>query len=310
MKNIGQLMEDFKNRFPQGGSSRERGQLILNYPPIRDFIQANQDRLSQEMIYNSMSKLNEFRLEKEALEAGKKGKNPGFTPELFINYNYIDVTYVPTQDYLAQQALKERAALIDNRMMARDVREAQLDQYDLDSPQRLELMQAVTDFIDQVQVNLRQARGFYLAGPFGVGKTYLLGALANALASLGIQVTMLHYPTFTTEMKSLIGQDNQLFNALNQIKKIPVLIIDDIGAESNSAWLRDDILGVILEHRMKDSLPTFFTSNFSMGELEQHLSASRDASDSTKAARIMERIRFLAKEWPLNGPNRRLAGRD
>ncbi|MCR8969449.1 primosomal protein DnaI [Facklamia sp. 7083-14-GEN3] len=309
MQSIKQVMKDFENQIPQSASSQEMTRVLLNYPAIKDFINANQEKISQEMIMNSLSKLNEYRMEKEAMEAGKEGQNPGFTPELFINYNYIDVTYVPTQSYLHQQAQRKAAALIDNRMMALDVQRAKLEDYDLTSPQRLILMEAVTTFIEDIKVNLRQARGMYISGPFGVGKTYLLGALANALASLGYQVSMIHYPTFTTEMKALIGQDNQLFIMLEQIKKKPILIIDDIGAESNSAWLRDDLLGVVLEHRMKESLPTFFTSNFTMAELEVHLASSRNASDVTKAARIMERIKFLTKEWQLTGENRRLSDR-
>ncbi|MGX7109260.1 primosomal protein DnaI [Facklamia miroungae] len=309
MQSIKQVMQKFENQIPQSASSREITQDLLNYPAIKNFIEVNQEKISQEMIMNSLSKLNEYRMEKEALATGKEGQNPGFTPELFINYNYIDVTYVPTKSYLDMQAEKQTAALIDNRMMALDVQKANLEEYDLTSPQRLELMQAVTRFIEEVKEDLRLARGMYISGPFGVGKTYLLGALANALAGLGFKVSMIHYPTFTTEMKALIGQDNQLFMMLDRIKRVPILIIDDIGAESNSAWLRDDLLGVILEHRMKESLPTFFTSNFTMSELEVHLAASRNASDVTKAARIMERIKFLAKEWELSGTNRRLANR-
>lgn len=309
MQSMKDVMKAVHQRLPQKGNPQEILKQLINYPPIQHFIDSHQDQLSQEMILNSLSKLNEFRLEKEALDQGQEGQNPGFTPELVIHYNYIDVTYVPTPAYLAKAAEQRTAALVDNRMMSRDVQEAQLVDYQVDNLQRQALMEAVTAFLVQVKEDLRQARGLFITGPFGVGKTYLLGALANALAHLGIQVTMLHYPTFTNEMKALIGQDNQLFMTLNQIKRVPVLILDDMGAESNSAWLRDDILGIILEHRMKESLPTFFTSNFTMMELESHLAASRDASDVTKAARIMERIRYLAQEYPLAGANRRLSDR-
>ena len=82
-------------------------------------------------------------------------------------------------------------------------------------------------------------------------------------------------------------------------------MIDDIGAESNSPWVRDEVLGVILEYRMKESLVTFFTSNFSIAELEIHLSSSRDSEEPLKAKRLMQRVRYLAEEYPLKGRNRR-----
>lgn len=309
MQTLGSILKKIEKRLPQGGTSKEMNQQILEYPPIQQFIHDHQDRLSVEMISNSMSKLNEFMREKKAIARGEQGQNPGFKPELFINYNYIDVTYVPTQQYLDSEKIRYYQSLIDNRMMSEDVKQAQLDQYDLSTYERQQLMEEISDFLEAIQTKIQDARGLYISGPFGVGKTYLLGALANSLASIGIAVTMIHYPTFATELKSLIGQDSRLFDAISKIKQVSVLIIDDIGAESNSAWLRDDVLGVILEHRMKESLPTFFTSNFSMRELELHLSSIRDADEPMKAKRIMERVRYLAKEKSLNGQNRRLANR-
>lgn len=305
MKTIKQVMSEMQTRFPQTASAQEQLERIMAYPPIKAFIEEHSHQLSSQMIADSRSKLNEYMLEKEAINRGESGQNPGFTPELFINYNYIDVTYVPTEAYLSQEAQRKRDSLIDNRMMSRDVREAQLDEYDLSSEDRLELMEEVSDFLAQAKQDIKECRGIYLTGPFGVGKTYLLGALANSLVKLGIAVKMIHYPTFALEIKSLIGQNDQLNERINQTKKVPVLMIDDIGAESNSPWVRDEVLGVILEYRMKESLVTFFTSNFSIAELEIHLSSSRDSEEPLKAKRLMQRVRYLAKEYPLKGRNRR-----
>ena len=41
------------------------------------------------------------------------------------------------------------------------------------------------------------------------------------------------------------------------IKQIPLLLIDDIGAEKLTDWARDEILGSILQYRMDFKLPTF-----------------------------------------------------
>ena len=42
-----------------------------------------------------------------------------------------------------------------------------------------------------------------------------------------------------------------------------------------SSWIRDEVFGVILQYRMQEQLPTFFSSNFTMDELEQHLSVTQ-----------------------------------
>lgn len=83
------------------------------------------------------------------------------------------------------------------------------------------------------------------------------------------------------------------------------MVLDDIGAELNNAWVRDSILQVILQHRMQENLPTFFTSNLNMTELELHLAETKKADEIWPAKRVMERVKYLASEVRLEGVNRR-----
>ena len=140
---------------------------------------------------------------------------------------------------------------------------------------------------------------------FGIGKTYLLGATARELAIKGFTTTLVHFPTFAVEMKQAIGKD-QVAEKLDAVKCSPILMMDDIGADAMSSWIRDEVFGVILQYRMQEQLPTFFSSNFTMDELEQHLSVTqRGDEEPLKAKRIMERIRYLTKEIEMTGRNRR-----
>jgi len=112
-------------------------------------------------------------------------------------------------------------------------------------------------------------------------------------------------PDLFRELKSAIG-DNTLNEKIDTIKRVPVLMMDDIGSESMSSWTRDEILGPILQHRMLEKLPTFFSSNFNLEQLEHHLAFSqRGEEEPVKAKRIMERIRTLATPVQLKGKNRR-----
>ena len=57
---------------------------------------------------------------------------------------------------------------------------------------------------------------------------------------------------------------------------------------------------------MQEELPTFFSSNFTMAELEAHLAVDTQGNqEPLKAKRIMERIHFLAREVPVSGRNLR-----
>ena len=92
---------------------------------------------------------------------------------------------------------------------------------------------------------------------------------------------------------------------MEYIKKVPLLLIDDIGAESTTPWSRDEILMPILQYRMDSSLPTFFTSNCTLKELESHFSNSKNGIEEVKARRIIERIKQLTEEIKLVSDNLR-----
>ncbi|MGO2969164.1 MAG: ATP-binding protein, partial [Leuconostoc falkenbergense] len=150
-------------------------------------------------------------------------------------------------------------------------------------------------------------QGLYLSGDFGIGKTYLMGALANALAANNIEVMLLHFPSFISDLKGTFDhKDASLDELLTKAKTVSNLILDDIGADTLTSWSRDAILGIILEYRMQNELTTFFTSNFDMVGLESYLAQTKDGVEPVKAARLMQRIKYLAKPVQMTGKNRRL----
>src|SRR5699024_10595398 len=134
-------------------------------------------------------------------------------------------------------------------------------------------------------------KGIYFYGPFGVGKTFFLGALANELKNLDISSTLIYMPEFVREMKSSI-KDDSINDKINYFKNTDVLMLDDIGAETQSAWFRDEILGSILQYRMMEQLPVFFTSHYNVKKYEGKLSNyTRRGVAQVKAGRIYERIK-------------------
>jgi primosomal protein DnaI len=145
----------------------------------------------------------------------------------------------------------------------------------------------------------------YIYGKFGVGKTYLLGAIANELAKRQISSLIVYVPDYLRELKGSIG-DNTVNEKIEMVKTAPILMLDDIGAESMTSWGRDEVFGPILQFRMLENLPTFFTSNFDLNGLENHLTFSqRGEKEEVKAARVLERIQYLAEPVKLDGVNRR-----
>ena len=143
----------------------------------------------------------------------------------------------------------------------------------------------------------------YLSGSFGSGKTYLISALFNEMAKKGINSVIIYYPEFLRSLKASFSTNYD--EKFMKIKKVPLLLIDDIGAENSTAWARDEVLAPILQYRMEEKLPTFFTSNLTIDELENHLSEANNKVDKIKARRIIERVKQLTIKEELISENRR-----
>ena len=137
-----------------------------------------------------------------------------------------------------------------------------------------------------------------VAKPFGANKQAECDYLFSALRRLEIRGV-------TENGADADRVQTYGLKSLLNVKAAEILILDDIGAEQFSPWIRDDVLQVILQYRMQENLLTFFTSNLDFKDLEAHFATSRSGDETWQAKRIMERIRYLAKEIHLQGDNRR-----
>lgn len=307
MEDVGKEMSKIIRSRELNDRFNELVQAVMDDPDVKKFIAEHREQLTDEDIEKSYSKLYEFVQEKKKFQLNDPSMiAPGYEPRLALNFHYIDVTYVPTEHLIARQKEEELRKRVSAMTMPKDVRQATFAKFDRSSSGRFEALSEATKFIDAYVSNPREFhKGLYLQGTFGVGKSYLLGAVANELAKDGILTTIIHFPTFTVEMKQAIAKD-LVGEKLDAVKKAPVLMIDDIGAESMTSWIRDDVLSVILQYRMQEQLVTFFSSNLDMRALEEHLTISqRGEQEPLKAKRLMERIRYLAKEITLSGQDRR-----
>lgn len=271
----------------------------LHDPDVQAFLTANANKIDQKMVQNSMSNLYEYYSQKHAANKVMAG----YAPQLFLNGKVIDIRYVPTKAKLAQdrkQAAERRLQLIDVPTRLHDVSLSEIDVND----DRKQVLTLIYDFLRKYK-QAPHVQGLYLSGDYGVGKTYILAGLANyVVTNMNKNVVFLHVPTFIAGLASHFD-DNSLQSEIRRLSECDLLILDDIGAESLSQWSRDDVLGVILQARMDNVLPTFFSSNLDMEALESHFEETRNATDPVKARRLMQRVRFLAKEVVVSGPDRR-----
>ena len=211
----------------------------------------------------------------------------------------LSFTYMPCK--YKKQELKKNKKLENIKFFNTPdyVKEASLDSIYKTDKNRFETINYLMDFLDDMQAG-KKKKGLYLHGNFGCGKTYLIAAIFNELAKTNIKCSIVFWPEFLRQ--AFYDDFNEKFE---YIKKVDVLLIDDIGAEGLTAYNRDEILCPLLQYRMDNNLATFFTSNLNLKELEEHLSSSKNGVDHVKAKRIISRIEQLTNDIEMISKNLR-----
>jgi primosomal protein DnaI len=149
-------------------------------------------------------------------------------------------------------------------------------------------------------------KGYYVYGLPGVGKTYLVACVANMMAKNGKTVAFVHVPTLMQRLKSYLDNRDEFENVIYKMKSADIAVFDDIGAESVTSWVRDELLLPILNDRAERKRTTWFTSNEDLKSLKNHyMYNQKGEKEEMKAIRILERIEALAVPLQLRGNNRR-----
>ena len=238
---------------------------------------------------------------KNILECKNKIKGYAYLPE--IENKKIKFGYKMCKK---QEKINKENAYLENVLsfnIPKQIKEARMKDIYPDDKNRFKVIKWINNFIKNYDKN-PNGKGLYLCGSFGSGKTYLISAMFNELAKKGIKSATIYWPDYLVNLKGLFGSDDYQ-NKLNTLKKVPLLLIDDIGAETTTAWSRDEVLGPILQYRMQEELPTFFTSNLDINLLEQHLAVSKNGIEEVKAKRIIERINQLTETEEIVSKNYR-----
>lgn len=231
-----------------------------------------------------------------------KNEISGYVYTPIVSEKIITFTYYACpkkREDLANNEYKKNLDLVD---MPKDIKEASFKDIYKDDKNRVPIIKYFKEFMDNYN-NEEKPKGMYLNGSFGSGKTYLVASLFNEMAKRGVKSLSVYYPEFLRILKANFQTDyNEKFN---YVRKVPLLLLDDIGAENCSNWSRDEVLGPLLQYRMENHLPTFFTSNLTLEELEKNLSITSSGNDKVKARRIIERIKQLTVTYELVSKNRR-----
>jgi DNA replication protein DnaC len=142
------------------------------------------------------------------------------------------------------------------------VREMTFDNFDtrlahLTQEQRLNVEKAWRDALAFAE---SPENWLVLEGGHGCGKTHLAAAIANHRRALGEKPLFLVVPDLLDYLRHTMERDSRasFFEVFNHVRNAPLLILDDLGAQSDVAWVRDRLFQLI-NHRYAARLPTVFT---------------------------------------------------
>ncbi len=304
MKKLNNLVEDTKYNMNQENLKKSFNQAMTDEIFSRLVSKLNVDN---KKLYSYTSRIEDCALEFRNCTKCKnllacKNKITGYVniPENIegnIEFNYVGCKYL-------RKFKKENDYLNNNTLygVPTALREARIENIFLDDKNRVKAIKKMHEFITKYRSN-KPVKGIYIHGNFGSGKSYLLAALLNELARDNVKSATVFYPELLRDLKASFGSNfNEKFD---RIKKVPILLLDDIGAEAVTQWGRDEVLGPILQYRMTENLPTLFTSNLTIDELENHLATTTSNVDVIKARRIIERIKHLSNPVEMISKNLR-----
>ena len=212
-----------------------------------------------------------------------KNKTKGIKPVfVFDELKYASCDY---------QLFESRKNNVNTIFASNFIAEATLEKFDISTEARTKALAYAKSVVENAK---KYKQGLYIYGNFGTGKTYFLSALANELAQRNVKSIIVFMPDLSRNLKNAMNE-NLLESRVNLLKEVDVLMLDDLGGEMVSSWLRDEIIAPIIQYRMLNNKPIYITSNLDYTLLREHFASTKDDLDNIKSNRILERIKQMTK---------------
>jgi DNA replication protein DnaC len=133
----------------------------------------------------------------------------------------------------------------------------------------------VRSFCEEIDERLDQGRGMWLQGDPGTGKTTLAMLISRAAIDAGRTVAIYSLPGLLARIRRTFdaetGEDTY-FTFFNRLVGVDLLHLDDLGAESRSEWVLEQLYAIV-DRRYSDQRSIVVTTNLPLGELEEQIGA-------------------------------------
>ncbi|MBK9055723.1 MAG: ATP-binding protein [Chloroflexi bacterium] len=123
---------------------------------------------------------------------------------------------------------------------------------------------------ERVKAFADQPQGWLvIKGGYGCGKTHLAAAIANHSIAHGRVAIFVAVPDLLDHLRAAYGptSEGSYDERFEQIRNAPILILDDLGSQSNTDWAQEKLYQ-IFNHRYNARLATVITTNEELEAIE------------------------------------------
>lgn len=144
-------------------------------------------------------------------------------------------------------------------------------------------------------------QGLLLMGLPGVGKTHLAVAMLRECIKKGGTGRFYTMIDLLAALRSTYaGQDGPSESAvLSDFTEADVVVLDELGRERATEW-RDEMLHLVVNARYSNRLPTIFTTNYDVGEIDDP-----DSLQVRVGLRVYSRLQEMCESLLLDGADYR-----
>jgi DNA replication protein DnaC len=165
-------------------------------------------------------------------------------------------------------------------------------------PQAGSVVEAVREYVDDLEDRIGKGRGLWIEGSVGTGKTTLAMLVSRRAIEAGFTAAIYSLPRLLARIRRTYdGEAGQLsyLQFFERLTSVDLLQIDDLGAEKRSDWVLEQLYAIV-DERYATNRSIVVTTNLDVNQLEEQI-----------GERTVSRLAETCEVLRLHGEDRRYA---
>jgi len=127
-------------------------------------------------------------------------------------------------------------------------------------------------YVANLDANLDEGRGLWLAGDVGTGKTTLAMLVSKSAMDRSRSVAIYSLPRLLSELRKTFDESSEMkyLQLLDSLASVDLLHIDDVGAERTSEWVLEQLYSIVND-RYEEQRALLLTTNLRPNELVEQI---------------------------------------